>query len=129
MLRRFLFTSLALALVAQPAFAQAPDFDTPVVAESSASDSDDGRDSKKAAFALGTVGAGVALGVASSLSSDAAPAFDYSAPTSDASGGADGLTGPQTVPVPEPGTLPLMLAGLAGLAGLVVLRRREATAV
>ena len=135
MVRRFIFTSLAMALIAQPAFGQTPALSAPDVAQSSATatSSDEDRDSKKAAFALGTVGAGVAIGGASSLSSDAAtPALDYSVPTSDSDGGAAGVggtAGPQGVPVPEPGTLPLMLAGMVGLVGLAVLRRREAEQV
>lgn len=129
MLRRLLLTMLAVAFVAQPAMAQS--VDAPVQAESSASESEDGWDGTKAAFALTTAGVGVALGVASSNSS-AAGAPSFVVPSSDTYGGHLGSTGgpvAKQVAVPEPGTFGLTLAGMLGLFGVVVLRRRSVVKV
>ncbi|MEJ2539012.1 MAG: PEP-CTERM sorting domain-containing protein [Gemmatimonadota bacterium] len=126
MVRRFFFAAVAAAFLAQPAFAQAAD--SPFSGESS--DSDDGWVIPKAAFGLTAIGAGAALAISNSTNASAASAPGFVVPSSDSYGnvGQSGTVASQQVPVPEPGTTSLLMAGLFGLLGVGVLRRRNATA-
>ncbi len=119
MIRRALLAALAITFLAQPAMAQAIDRD----------DSDDGWGRTETAFALTAagIGAGVALGLSNSNAAPA-PGSSFALPSSDSYGGHLGSSGSvvaKQVAVPEPGTFGLMLAGMLGLLGVAVLRRRE----
>jgi hypothetical protein len=119
MIRRTFLAALALTFLAQPAMAQAIDRD----------DSDDGWGRSETAFALTAagIGAGVALGLANSNAAPA-PGVNVGLPSSDSQGGHLGSSGgvvAKQVAVPEPGTFALTLAGMLGLLGVGMLRRRE----
>jgi len=119
MIRRIFLAALAVTFLAQPAMAQAIDRD------------EDGWGGKETAFALSAagIGAGVALGIANSSSAPApAPGSSFALPSSDSYGGHLGSSGSvvaKQVAVPEPGSFGLLMAGMMGLLGVAMLRRRE----
>jgi hypothetical protein len=117
MIRRTVLAALAVTFLAQPAMAQAIDRD------------EDGWGGKETAFALSAagIGAGVALGIANS-SAAPAPGSSFALPGSDSYGGHLGSSGSvvaKQVAVPEPGSFGLLMAGMMGLLGVAMLRRRE----